>query len=252
MKKVFFTLLLSIQLFAGADQKPLVVGTTSGYAPFVSLDEKGNYVGFDIDFAEQLAKKLDRKLVIKDCGSMPGLLLALEQGKVDLLIWAVSITEERAQKMEMVYYQGEKIDKMPFLFWNEVPSNIASIEDLGQISKGFVSVEGGSWQESVLKNYKMVKLKQVDKITDAVMEIRYGKSKSAMADPSLISELTERYPEIKVKYLPIKPEEYCLGNGIAIKKINKDLAEVVKKATKELIDSKTVAQLEKKWGLINE
>jgi ABC-type amino acid transport substrate-binding protein len=249
MKKYIFLWLFSIQFFLLADQKPLVVGTTSGYAPFVSLDQKGNYEGFDIDFAEALAKKLDQKLVIKDCGSMPGLILALEQGKIDLIIWAVSITEERSKKMEMVYYQGEKIDQMPFLFWNEIPSNINTIEDLGKNSKGFVSVEAGSWQESVLKNYSMVNSKQVDKITDAVMEIRYGKSASAMADPSLIHEITSQYTQIKVKYLPIKQSEYCLGNGIAIKKSNAQLALRVKVATEALIAEKKVAELEKKWGI---
>ena len=45
-----------------------VVGTTSAYAPFVSLDEEGQYVGFDIDIAEALAEKLGRRLVIKDLG----------------------------------------------------------------------------------------------------------------------------------------------------------------------------------------
>lgn len=84
------------------------------------------------------------------------------------------------------------------------------------------------------------------------MEIRYGKSASAMADPSLIHEITSQYPQIKVKYLPIKQSEYCLGNGIAIKKSNALLASRVKVATEELIAEKKVAELEKKWEKIAE
>ncbi len=240
MKKYLFTLLLSAQLFADE----LVVGTTSGYAPYVSLDAKGNYEGFDIDFATELAKKMNRTLVIKDCGSMPSLLLALQQKKVDLLIWAISITEERMKKMEMVYYQGEKVREMPFLFWKSVPDGIRSIEDLaGKV----VSVEAGSFQESVLKKYPTVNLKQVEKITDAVMEIRFGKSKAAMADPSLVSELKTKYPTIKVLYLPLMPEDYSLGNGICAS--DKELAAEVKKATEQLISEGKVAELEKKWKL---
>ena len=135
MKKFLFALIFlsSVQLFA--DEEPLVVGTTSGYAPYVSLDQKGNYEGFDIDFAELLAKKLNRKLVLKDLGSMPSLLLALQQKKIDLLIWAVSITPDRMKNMEMVYYQGEKETEMPFLFWKKVPEGVQSIEDLGKDPK---------------------------------------------------------------------------------------------------------------------
>ncbi len=244
MKKYLFALLFSARLFA--TPSPLVVGTTSGYAPYVSLDAQGNYEGFDIDFAEALGQKLGRTVIIKDCGSMPSLLLALQQKKVDLLIWAISITEAREQKMEMVYYQGEKVTSMPFLFWQAVPEDVTSIEDL---AGNTVSVEAGSFQENVLKKYPAVALKQVEKITDALMEIRYGKSRAAMADPSLISELTSRYPELKVVYLPLKSEDYSLGNGICIQKANTPLAEAVRRATEQLIAEGKVRELEKKWNL---
>ncbi|MES2121580.1 MAG: transporter substrate-binding domain-containing protein [Chlamydiota bacterium] len=246
MKKYLFALLFSARLFASPEPTPLVVGTTSGYAPYVSLDAKGNYEGFDIDFAEALGQKLGRKVIIKDCGSMPSLLLALQQKKVDLLIWAISITEARQQKMEMVYYQGEKVTSMPFLFWQTAPESVTSIEELAGST---VSVEAGSFQENVLKKYPAVALKQVEKITDALMEIRYGKSRAAMADPSLISELTTRHPELKVVYLPLSAEDYSLGNGICIQKANAPLAEDVKRATEQLIEEGKVAALEKKWNL---
>jgi ABC-type amino acid transport substrate-binding protein len=249
MKKYFLILLLSGKLFATTDLEPLVVGTTSAYAPYVSLDAAGNYEGFDIDVAKELAKKMNRTLVIKDLGSMPSLLLALQQKKVDLLLWAISITEERMQKMQMIYYQGEKVTEMPFLFWKTAPEDIRSIEDLEKDAAARVSVEAGSFQESVLKKYPKVRLKQVEKITDAVMEIRFGKTRAAMADPSLILELTSKYPEIKVLYLPLKPEEYSLGNGICLDKDNAKLAAEVKKATEQLISENKIAELEKKWKL---
>lgn len=249
MKKFLFALIFlsSVQLFA--NEEPLVVGTTSGYAPYVSLDQKGNYEGFDIDFAELLAKKLNRKLVLKDLGSMPSLLLALQQKKIDLLIWAVSITPDRLKNMEMVYYQGEKETEMPFLFWKKVPEGIQSIEDLGKDPKFQISAEAGSFQESVLKNYPQVRLKQVEKLTDAIMEIRFGKSNAAMTDPSLVSELMAQYPEIKVLKLPLRPEEYALGNGVGINKANQELAKQVQAAAEQLLSEGKIAELEKKWKL---
>lgn len=238
-----------MQLFGDPKSELFVVGTTSGYAPYVSLDAEGNYEGFDIDFANELAKKLNRKLVLKDCGSMPSLMVALHQKKVDALIWAISITDERSKKMDMVYYQGEKVTEMPVLFWKKIPDGIHAIEDLGKDSKWVVSVEAGSFQENVLKKLPQVSLKQVEKITDAVMEIRFGKSSAAMADPSLISGLVAAYPEIKVLYLPLKPEDYALGNGICMNKAASELTSQVKKFTEELIQEGKVAELEKKWNL---
>ena len=76
MKKYIYLLLclFGINLFAVSknDDGSLIVGTTSGYAPFVSLNEKGEYEGFDIDVGKELAKRLNRSFVIKDCGNMPG------------------------------------------------------------------------------------------------------------------------------------------------------------------------------------
>lgn len=244
MKKYLLALLFFTQIFA--EEKPLIVGTTSGYAPYVSLDKNGNYEGFDIDFAEQLSKKLGRKLVLKDCGSMPSLLLALHQKKIDVLIWGISITNERMKKMEMVYYQGEKTTEIPVLFWKKIPQGISSIEDL---SKYTVSVEVGSFQESILKRYPTINTKQVEKITDAIMEIRFGKSDAALTDPSLVEILKAQYPDLQVIYLPLKPEEYSLGNGIAINKQQQELVDLVKKATQELITEGKVAELERKWSL---
>lgn len=242
MKKAIFLLLLGIQVFAV--QEPLVVGTTSGYAPYVSINLQGKYEGFDIDLAEQLAARLNRKLVIKDCGSMPGLMLALKQGKVDVLIWAVSITEERLKSLEMVYYQGEQVTKLPIFFWKEIPEGIKSLEDL----KG-VCVEGGSFQEDVLKGVSGLELRFVDKIDDAIMAVKYGKSTAGTIDTSLLPRIKAQYPDIKVLELPIPGDKQSLGNGICISKNRQELTAQVKQAVKELTNEGKVAELEKKWKM---
>ena len=251
MKKQLFALcLFTAQLFANSEEKPpLIVGTTSGYAPYVSLDATGKYEGFDIDFANLLAQKLNRKLVIKDCGSMPSLFLALKQGKADLLIWAISITEERMKSFDMVYYQGEKVAEMPFLFWNTVPEGIKSIEDLAKNSKKGICVEAGSFQEGVAKKFSEMQVKYVDKITDAIMEIRFGKALGAMADPSLVARFKAQYPEIKVLNLPLPLNEQALGYGVCIDKTQAQLSADVKKAVEQLTKEGKIAELEKKWKI---
>ncbi len=251
MKKQLFALvLLTAQLFAKAEElPPLIVGTTSGYAPYVSLDLEGKYEGFDIDVAEMVAAKLGRKLVIKDCGSMPSLMLALKQGKVDLLIWAISITEERCKNMEMVYYQGEKVTEMPFLFWKQIPEGIASIEDLAKASKKGICVEAGSFQEGVAKKFSQMNVKYIDKITDAMMEIKFGKALGTMVDPSLVSRFKAQYPEIRVLNLPLPSSEQALGNGICINKSAPELAALVRKAVAEITQEGKIAALEKKWKM---
>ncbi len=249
--RIILLLLLSFSInLCAQKEETLVVGTTSGYAPFVSLNSEGKYEGFDIDVAELLAKKLNRKLEIKDCGSMPSLMLSLQQKKVDALIWAISITEERMKRMEMVHYQGEKLTELPFLFWKEIPAGINSIADLGRDPKKVVCVEAGTFQEDVLKQFPQIQLKYLDKVMDAVLELRYGKSFATTVDPSLLSKFQAQYPELKVLYLKLPEAQQAFGNGVCLSKKDKDLSDKVRQALAELAQEGKIAELEKKWGLV--
>ena len=127
--KQIICLFLALGASSQAEESPFIVGTTSGYAPYVSLNAKGEYEGFDIDVAHLVAERMHKKLVIKDLGSMPSLLMALQKKKIDAAIWAISITEERQKSMSMVYYQGEKVTELPFVFWKEIPKGLSKMED---------------------------------------------------------------------------------------------------------------------------
>lgn len=250
MNRILSLFLLPFALFANLKEESFVIGTTSGYAPYVSLNDRGEYEGFDIDFAKELSKKLKKSLKIKDCGSMPGLMLALKQGKVDALIWAISITEDRLKAMEMIYYQGDQVTEMPVLFWKQIPKEIQSFEDLGKDLKKTISVEAGSYQESVLKKYSGIQLKNLTNVNDAIMDLKYGKSFATCIDSSLLPRFQARFPELKTIQLPLPLEERSNGNGICIQKADRQLAEQVKKAVDALRDEGKILELEKKWGLV--
>ncbi len=253
----FLKILGCLLLFCGSlvagetklSTETFTVGTTSGYAPYVSLDSKGEYEGFDIDLAKLVAEKLNKKLVIKDLGSMPSLLLGLKQRKVDAVIWAVSITEERQKQMEMIYYQGKKVTSMPLLFWGKIPENVKGPEDLQNDPKKNVCVEAGTYQEQVMKTYPGLALKNVDKITDAIMELKFGKSLAIAIDSSLIPFVKQQNPELKALYFSLPASLQSLGNGICINKSNPELVAQVKKAVEELTKEGKIQELEKKWNL---
>lgn len=246
----FIFCILSISsFFSSAIAKDLVIGTTSGYAPYVSINTKGEYEGFDIDIAQALADKLGRKLAIKDFGSMPSLLLAIKQNKADILIWSISITQERQKQMAMIYYQGEKTTSLPLLFWEEIPDNIKNLEDMANNPKTVISVEAGSFQENILLSVPGLNLKQVDKVSDAILELKYGKSQATLIDNSLKSIYMEKFPKLKSLTINLPESKQSLGNGICLNSSNKDLIAAVQKAVNELFSDGTIANLEKKWNL---
>lgn len=245
MKKYALICALILSQFLSAEQKKFTIGTTSGYAPYVSLNNKGEYEGFDIDLAKLIAEKLNRKLEIADLGSMPSLMIGLKQKRVDALIWAISITEERNKQMEMIYYQGKKIDSMPLLFWGEIPEGIRGPGDLTKP----LCVEAGSYQEQVMETFPGLKLKNVDKISDALLEIRFGKSVAIAVDSSLVDYLKGQNPQLQVLQVPLPEAMQSQGNGICVNRCNPELAREIRAAVEELSREGKIAELEKRWKL---
>ncbi len=87
------SLILVTQVAAG-DYKRIKIATEGAYAPWNFFDSSGNLAGFEIDLAKDLCKRMniDYEFVLQKWrGIIPGLI----QGKYDAIMAGMSITEER-------------------------------------------------------------------------------------------------------------------------------------------------------------
>jgi len=76
----------------------LWVGFDSGYMPFEMTDQKGRYVGFDIDIAKEMAKAMGVKFVPINT-AWDDIIPSLTTGKFDIIISGMTITQERNLKI---------------------------------------------------------------------------------------------------------------------------------------------------------
>jgi len=224
----------------------LIVGTSTGFPPYELLDPQGGIIGFDIDVAQKLADKLGKQLVIKDM-AYDSLLMSLKQGKIDLILAGVSITKTKLAEIAMVHYQGTPLKSLPLLFWGHVPDGVTTVEDLATVENKTVCAQTGTIQESIIKKYSFLTVKNMENIPDLIMDIKHGKSIAAVLEPSVVTALQQQMPEIKVLDLPLKEDEQGFGNGIGINKSNKKLIEQVQSAIQQMKDDGTLATLEKQW-----
>lgn len=223
----------------------LVIGTAAGYAPFVSINQQGHYEGFDIDIAQELGKRMEKEVIIKDLGSMTPLFLALEQGSIDAIIWGLSITADRCKNVTMVRYQGETTRAYSLIFWKENPS----FTSLERAEKLIICVEPASSQEAVLQNYANLTCIPAEKVDDALLMIQYGKADAAFVEPAIAAKFKKAYPHLTVIDVPLTPDQQVYGIGIALKKNNRDLKDACEKAVSALEQEGIIATLEKKWRI---
>lgn len=229
-------------------QNDLVVGIAAGYAPFVSINECGEYEGFDIDVAKVLAQKLNKNLVLKDLGSMSPLFIALDQGMIDCIMWGISITQDRRQKVAMIKYQGELTSTYQLLFWKQIPEKIKTINDMIGMT---ISVEPGSAQDTVISRYNFINKKSTEKVDDALLDIQYGKSDAAFVEQAIALKFKKKYPaEVLIMDVALGLEDQVEGVGIVIKKNNLKLMNTVQKAIDDITQKGTIKALEKKWGVL--
>jgi len=229
-----------------ADNKTLVMGIAAGYAPYISINEQGEYEGFDIDVARAVAQKLGKKLVLKDLGSMTSLMMALDQPSIDAIIWGISITQQRLQKYAMIHYQGAVTKAYPLIFWGTIPARVRTLDDMAGRT---VCVEPSSSESAVLERYTDIIILPVDKVDDALLNLQYSKADAALLDPVIAKKFKNKFPEIKTLEIPLAPEDQMQGVGIVINKNNTTLTIAVQRAIDALKVNGTLAQLEQKWGL---
>lgn len=76
-------------------KKKLVIGTAPGYFPFDMKDKDGNFVGYDVDLANEIGKWLGVEVEFKQF-VFDGLVPALQTGDIDMIIAGMTIRGDRA------------------------------------------------------------------------------------------------------------------------------------------------------------
>ncbi|WP_194844376.1 transporter substrate-binding domain-containing protein [Candidatus Clavichlamydia salmonicola] len=219
----------------------LLVGTDPTFPPFESINSKGHTIGFDIDIAEKIATKLNKKLVVRHL-DFDALFFSLMQSKIDLVISAISITEERAKQVNFIPYQGEGIDHLSLVFWKQQPERFEEF-------KGIVAVQTGTFHEKFLRAVatKDMRIKSFSSVQELILELKFGKSNAAILEPSVLKLMMLRFPELTASPILLGDEYRVHGYGIAINKNNQKLSHEIEEVINDLKADGSIQILEKKW-----
>jgi len=237
--KLCFIGLLSLLLLTNCgkeshDANTLIVATSADNPSYEFID-KGQISGFDIDLINAIAKKMDKKIIIKNL-DFPTLFAALSTKNVDLIIAGLSITAER--KANVGFSDIYNVTKIALLF----RKNEANATDLhGKIIGAQL---GSSWEQTAKELAAKYDVK-VHSLANNLMLVEELKSKAIDAvvlEEAQVLKFTENNPELDSIIL----EEFSSEFAIAFS-LDSPLIEQINKALKSLEEDGTLLTLRKKW-----
>lgn len=156
----------------------LVMGTSPDFPPYEFIAHgKSKIVGMDIAIAQKIAQDMGVKLVVKSM-DFDSLLVALQTGKIDMVMAGMSKTAKRAKSVDFsdVYFHGG----MDLVINKADKNKLTSYKSLtGQA----VGAQTGTIQYNwVKKDVKKAQLKGMDKITDLILALQTHKVAAVVLD----------------------------------------------------------------------
>ena len=220
----------------------LIVGLDATFAPMGFTDEEGNIVGFDIDLAKAVGKKLGVEMEFKSI-DWDAKYTELDAKNIDCIWNGMSATPERAEKLSLSKeYFNNKIIVMTL----KEDVKVDKAEDLAKYN---VSIQADSSALEVVKADKAYdkfkdKIKEYKSHDDAITDMKAGRM-----DCVIIDEVLGNYKNTKMKNA-LKECKYNFGDdfyAIGFRKDDTELTSKVNDALQELIDEGEAAKISKKW-----
>ena len=214
----------------------LTMATNAAFPPYEMTTDAGEFEGIDIETAQAIADKLGLELQIDDM-DFDAALLSVQQGKADIVMAGVTVTDERKAVMDFSDSYATGIQSII------VPegSDIASPDDLaGKMigtqrgTTGYIYCSDDFGDENVVA---------YDDGLTAVQALNNGQVDAVVIDNAPAQEFVAANPGLKILDTSYAEEDYAIGmaKGSALEDaVNKALEELKADGTLQSIVDKYI------------
>jgi polar amino acid transport system substrate-binding protein len=157
----------------------LRVGFESGYVPFEMTDKKGNFIGFDMDFARRMAKDMGVKFVPVNT-EWDGIIPALMTDKFDIIMGGMTITQERNLKIN--FAEPYIVVGQTILLNKKHEGTVKSYKDLNDPKYILTSRLGTTGEQAIKKYMPKATYKSFQSEAEAGLEVINGKADALVYD----------------------------------------------------------------------
>ena len=229
-------LMLALAACGGnAPKEKLVMSTNAAFPPYEMTTDEGGFAGIDVELAGKIAEKLGRELQIDDM-DFDSALLAVQNGKSDIVMSGVSITETRLAVMDFSdpYTTAVQVIIVP-------EGSDITLENLGEhiiatqrATTGNIYCTDEFGDEHVLA---------YDNGMTAVQALMNGQADCVVIDNEPAKAFVAQNPGLTILDTEYVTEEYAIGIG----KNNTELKDAINQALAELEADGTIQAIKDKY-----
>ena len=201
----------------------LTMATNAAFPPYEMTTDAGEFEGIDIETAQAIADKLGLELQIDDM-DFDAALLAVQQGKSDMVMAGVTVTDERQNVMDFTDSYATGIQSIIV----KEDSDIASVDDLA--GKKIGTQRGTTGYLYCSDDFGDENVVAYDNGLTAVQMLNNGQVDCVVIDNAPAKEFIAANPGLKLLDTAYVEESYAIGVG----KGNTELKDAINTALEEL------------------
>lgn len=202
----------------------LIIGVFSDKAPFGYIDKDGNYQGYDVYFAERLAKDLGVKAEYISLEPANRVEYA-KTGKVDIVLANFTVTKERAEQVDFAL----PYMKVALGVVSPAKANITSIDQLKD--KPLIVAKGTTAETYFDKHHPEIKLLKFDQYTETFNALLDGRGAAFSTDNTEVLAWAMKNLDFKVGITSLGDLDTIAP---AVQKGNKELLAYINDEIKKL------------------
>ncbi len=221
------------------DSGKFILGLDATFKPMGYTDENDEIVGFDIDVAEEVCKRMGVELV-KESINWDTKEEDLDAGRIDCIWNGMSVSPSRAEAMNL----SEPYMKNSMVFC--VPADSAA-ETMADLEGKIIGVQNGSTAQEILQGadiYSTVTEQAMATNIEALQQMELGIVDAVFLDSIVANyEITSTGKDYRVLPDGLEEEEYAIG----FRKNDQALRDEVQKILSEMKADGTLGEISTEW-----
>ena len=221
--------------FTTIEAGKLIMSTNAAFPPYEMVADDGSFEGIDVEIAGAIAKKLGLELVVDDM-DFDAALLAVQQGKSDIVMAGVTVNEDRQMVMNFSDTYSKGVQVVIVKEGSDVTLDNLGDQMIGtqRGTTGYIYTSGDYGEDHVTA---------YDNGASAVQALMNGQVDCVVIDSAPAKAFVEANPGLTILDTEYTSEDYAIG----MSKDNTALLEAVNGALKELTEDGTIPAIVEKY-----